>query len=137
MTAQMKVIFGIAVILLFVFAAVQADLLFWLAPPAKKFALVAHSDFKLLDKYRYLPPSWGSIRNIDVNSDASHVQEWLKSDAFEIPKKKDGNYNLEIFVSEWIDGYRYGALIQYDLIDIKTKNTVWELNRTYKLGFMY
>ena len=137
MNPQKKAIFGMAILLLVIFALARADVGFWAATPAKKFALATRTDIRLLEKNHYLPPAWSKIKSIEVSSDASHVQNWLTADAFDIPRKKDGEYNLEIFVSEWIDGYRYGALVQYDLVEIKTKNTIWELNRTYKLGVMY
>ena len=115
----------------------RADVGFWFATPAKKFAMATRNDMKLLEKNHSLPKIWSKIKKIELSSDASHVQDWLNADAFDIPKTNNGDYTLDIFVSEWIDGYRYGALVQYDLIDIKTKNTVWELNRTYKLGIIY
>lgn len=134
----MKKIFG-ALILMLVAAVIlnQALVKFWISSPEKKFALAVAEDLKLLEKSHFLPPGWQKIKKIDLTSDASHVSNWLNSHTFEIPQKKDGEYILEIFVSEWIDGYRYGALVEYDLVDIKNKNTVWELNRTYKLGILY
>ncbi len=137
MSAKKKLIYGLAVLIMTAFAVTRADVAFWLAPPHKKFALATRTDFNLLMKNHYLPPSWSNIRTIEISSDASHVQDWLGPEAFDVKKKADGEFALKVFVSEWIDGYRYGALVQYDLINLKTKNTVWELNRTYKLGLMY
>lgn len=137
MTYQTKSAIGIAIVLMILFSAERADVAFWFAPPANKFALATRTDMKLLEKNHYLPKAWSKIKSIEISSDASHVQDWLKADAFDIAKVNSGEFTLNIFVSEWIDGYRYGALVQYDLIDIKSKNTVWELNRTYKLGWMY
>ncbi len=137
MNSTKKLVYGLGIMLVAILSLAQADVGFWLAPPFKKFALATRTDLSLLEKNHYLPAAWSSIRSIEVSSDASHVQDWLKQDAFSIPQKKDGDFKLEVFVSEWIDGYRYGALIKYDLVELKTKNTVWELNRTYKLGFIY
>ena len=137
MTYQTKAAIALAIVLMVIISAQRADVSFWFAPPAKKFAMATRTDMTLLEKNHYFPKVWSNIKSIEVSSDASHVQDWLKADAFDIPKKSNGDYSLNIFVSEWIDGYRYGALVQYDLIDIKTKNTVWELNRTYKLGIIY
>ena len=115
----------------------QLNATFWLAPPEKKFALAIAEDLKLLEQKHFLPEGWQKIQSIALTSDASHVSNWLKKNSFEIKQKPTGDFILEIFVSEWIDGYRYGALVEYDLVDSKNKNTVWELNRTYKLGFIY
>ena len=115
----------------------QLNAAFWLAPPEKKFALAVAEDLKLLEQKHFLPDGWKNIKAIELTSDASHVSNWLHKNSFEIKQKPDAEFILEIFVSEWIDGYRYGALVEYDLVDSKNKNTIWELNRTYKLGFIY
>ncbi len=113
------------------------NLKFWMLPPSQKFSVAVAEDLKLLDQKHFLPEAWQKIQKISLTSDASHVSNWLDEKSFQIPVQKNGEYILEIFVSEWIDGYRYGALVEYDLVNIKNKNTVWELNRTYKLGFLY
>lgn len=137
MKPQIKLAYSISLLILTIVIVYIADVTFWLAPPHKKFAFATRTDFNLLEKNHYLPKEWSSIQKVEVSSDASHVQNWLGPEAFQVQKKNQGGFALEVFVSEWIDGYRYGALVKYDLVNIKTKNTIWELNRTYKLGIMY
>jgi hypothetical protein len=130
-------------LLFFIFIAVFGILFFatnaryWTLPPAQKFSISVAEDLNLLEQKHFLPEAWQKIQKISLTSDASHVSNWLDEKSFQIPLHQNGEYVLEIFVSEWIDGYRYGALVEYDLVNIKNKNTVWELNRTYKLGFLY
>jgi hypothetical protein len=130
---------SIALVLVAIFGAIffTTNLKFWLLPPAQKFSIAVADDLKLLDQKHFLPEAWQKIQKISLSSDASHVSNWLNEQSFQIPVQKNGEYILEIFVSEWIDGNRYGALVEYDLVNIKNKNTIWELNRTYKLGFLY
>jgi hypothetical protein len=109
-----------------------------LTPSAKKLDFAIREDLQLLKKTKTFPAKeWMNISQVEISSDASPVQDWISKDSLVITKKPDGDFKLNVFATLWLDENRYGAIIQYDLVDLKTKNTVWELNRTYKLGWIY
>ena len=110
---------------------------FFLKPPHEKLLVSWREDVQLLEESKKLPKEWGEIREITINSDNSPVHDWLDRIKPPIQKNPRGKYRLEAFLNQWIEGYRYGVVIQYKLIDMTNSNTVWELGRTYKLGFQY
>ena len=110
---------------------------FYLKKPQDKFAAAWQSDMTLLEKSGKLPKEWQEIKEISVKGQASPATEWVEDVLPPISATKKGKYRLNIFVIHWIDGYRYGVVIQYDLVDIQTQNVVSEIGRTLKLGFVY
>ena len=126
-----------SIVMLLFIGIVAFHLDFWLLKPEQKFAEAWRSDMHLLEQSRKLPPEWKEIREISVKGQASPVTEWISQVSPPIQATKDGRYRLNVFVIHWLEGYRYGVVIQYDLIDLKTQNTVSELGRTLKLGFVY
>jgi hypothetical protein len=110
---------------------------YWMKPPAEKFLISWSEDVQLLEKTQKLPKEWKEIKEISIKGDNSPVQDWIQKIKPPITKKASGRYRLEIFIIHWIEGYRYGTVVQYDLVDLVTNNTVWEISRTYKLGIVY
>ena len=110
---------------------------FYLKKPQDKFAAAWQADIQLLEKSGKLPKEWKEIREISVKGQASPVTEWVGEVTPPIPAFKAGKYRLNVFVIHWIDGYRYGVVIQYDLVDLKSQNVVSEIGRTLKLGYVY
>lgn len=113
------------------------DYEFWVAPPAKKFEISIKRDLSHLLSTNALPKEWSEIALFEIKTDASPAQDWISEKVLNISKNEKGKFKLQVFVSLWIEGSRYGTLVQYDLVDLKTKNTVWETNRNYKLGIVY
>ena len=128
---------GLIIICAVVFMLYTLKINFWLATPAEKMAMTWSEDLKLLENSRKLPPQWKDIREVSVKADNSEIQNWLKDLHPDIPMVKNGNYRLEVFLVFLIEGYRYGAVAQYHLVDLRTNNTVWEDGRTFKLGIVY
>lgn len=110
---------------------------YWMAPPAEKMAIAWADDMRLLENSKKLPKQWSEIREVAVRADTSVIQDWLKNLTPPINRNPNGNYKLETFLVFWIDGYRYGTVVQYHLVDLRNQNTVWEDGRTFKLGFVY
>jgi hypothetical protein len=129
------VLASIATVGMIVFYA--ANLTFWLSPPAEKFKMAWAEDIKLLERSGKLPKEWKQIKDIQVSADNSPAQEWLPDIKPPIAMSQDGHYRLDVFLVHWIEGKRYGAIVQYNLIDTSTNNTEWELGRTLKLGLVY
>jgi hypothetical protein len=126
-----------AVVLICIYLYRHYHVAYWIKPPAEKFLVSWTDDVQLLEKNQKLPKEWKDIKEISVKGDNSPVQEWIQKIKPPITKKATGRYRLEVFIIHWIDGYRYGTVVQYDLVDLVTNNTIWEISRTYKLGFIY
>ncbi len=110
---------------------------YWLSPPNEKFQQSWREDIQLLEKSKNLPAQWQEIGEVYLRSDNSPAQEWITTKANPIKTNSKGKYKLDVFVIHWIEGYRYGAIVQYSLVDLTTDNTIWELGRTFKLGIVY
>lgn len=110
---------------------------FYVLPPPQKLLTTWTEDIQNLEKSKSLPKEWAEIRKVIVNSDNSPVHEWLEKIKAPIKVSEKGRYDLEVFMVQWIDGYRYGVMTQYKLTDITNSNTIWEMGRTYKLGIQY
>ena len=107
---------------------------YWLLPSKDKFAVQWKKDVGTLEKSGKLPEGWQQIREISIKTDASPAQNWVVGLEAPMKKKPDGTYKLEVFIAHWIDNDKYGALIQYNLVDLRTGNTTWELSRNLQIG---
>ncbi|MEK7357455.1 MAG: hypothetical protein AAB250_13470, partial [Bdellovibrionota bacterium] len=129
--------FILVIAALIVGAAVAAQVYnveYWLLPSKQKFAQNWQNDVAALEKSGKLPESWQQIREIVVKTDNSPAQTWVVGLEAPIKKKQDGFFRLDVFVAHWIDDDRYGALIQYNLVDLRDGNTTWELSRNLQIG---
>lgn len=114
--------------------ATKAD--YWLLSPKDKFLQRWQQDTALLRKSKSLPPGWDHVRSVDVRSDNSPAANWVESLKSRIPTDPTGTYQMNVMIIHWIEGNKYGAIVQYTLIDTKTGNTVWEISRTLHLGYL-
>lgn len=126
---------SLATLLLVGAVALKAD--YWAAPPEEKFAKSWEQDIRLLESSQKLPKEWKAIKEVTVKAANSPAQEWIEHKKAPITTDPKGSHRLEVFVIHWIEGYRYGVVFQYNLVDLTNHNTTWELGRTLKLGFVY
>lgn len=92
-------------------------------------------DVYLLESSGKLPPAWYEIAEIEVIGGTPQTKNWLKRIQIPLkPKGSKGKYNMEILVVAWEEDGIHGALVQYNLTDIATRNTVFELGRTLILA---
>jgi hypothetical protein len=117
-----------------VVAAQVYNLDYWLLPSKQKFAQTWKKDVLALEASGRLPEGWGQIREISLKTDNSPAQMWVENVDVPIKKNKDGLFKLDVFVIHWIEDDRYGALIQYNLVDQRNGNTTWELSRRLPVG---
>lgn len=106
-------------------------------PPEKKFAKAWRADLALLKQSGHFPKAWENLSDAEFSSTEATVQDWFKATSLPFMLKKNGGYKLQILAVHYIDKNRYGVMIQYNWIDLKTGNTVGELARTLKLGLIY
>jgi hypothetical protein len=85
-------------------------------------------DLKHLDKAHLLPQGFKGLKKIDLTSSSTRLRDAFKKYPLDLSYNPNGKYSLEIFADEIEGG---GVVIQYDLIEIKSGNTVWELGRTF------
>jgi hypothetical protein len=87
-------------------------------------------DFVEMKKQNQGHPGLNSIKNIHLVSHSAKLKKMYKNKPLPIILQKEGLYRLEIFLDEGEDNQ---AVIQYDLVDIKSGNTVWEAGRLFPL----
>lgn len=126
--ASLLIVGGIAAV------ATKAD--YWLMSPKDKFLRSWQDDTALLRKTKSLPPAWDHIREIEIKSDNSPATNWVDSLKSRITTDPTGTFKLNVMVIHWIEGNRYGAIVQYSLTDTKSGNTIWEISRTLHLGYL-
>jgi hypothetical protein len=117
-------------------AAVSLRADYWILSPREKFLRSWQEDVLLLQKSNKLPQGWSHIRTVEVKSDNSPARDWVDDLKKRVPTDPTGTYKLSVMAIHWIEENRYGAIIQYNLVDTKSGNTVWELSRTFKLGYI-
>jgi hypothetical protein len=100
------------------------------APLAKRFESLWREDVEQLEASKKLPAPWNDIRDLEVFAGTSETREWLNLITVPLHSKKDGHFRLEVLLVAWEEDGKRGVLVQYDLVDLKTKNNIWELGRT-------
>ena len=106
---------------------------FWASKNGKpdlKFAQLWQEDVELLESSQKLPKAWYSVKEIEVYPGDAQAKVWMKSIHPPIKKNPNGQFKMEILVLTWEEAGKVGSVIQYDLVDLKTQNLVWELGRT-------
>jgi hypothetical protein len=95
----------------------------------RKFMLAWQSDLDHLRRGGYLPKSFEDVRTVQLNATTMRLKHTFAQYPIDFHVKKDGHYTLEVFVDEIEDNG--GIVVQYDLIDNKSGNLVFELGRTF------
>lgn len=129
---KMKIIFlGLTLISIGFFFSPQ--ILFHLKSPNEKLSQLVVEDLQTLHRDGHLPKSWKEIRSISVKDDSKEKQNWLTKFYFPFTYNPTGLYHLEMQVLPWADEVQKGIVINYYLIHLESKNTVWEFGRTFAI----
>ena len=105
------------------------------APLYKKFESQWRQDISLLISSKKLPPPWFDVREVELIGGTPETRGWLpRINSPVIATKPDGKHRLEILIVVWEEQGTHGALIQYNLVNLQSKNMVWELGRTLILS---
>ena len=110
---------------------------FILLTPQAKFESAWRADLEMMRQNGVLPKVWNDIQSIELRSEPSPARDWLEASKVPIAKNPKGQHRLKIFVIYWTEGTRYGATLEYSLVNTVTQNTIWEVTRRHKLGFVY
>lgn len=68
------------------------------------------------------------IKSIQLFATSEKLKKIYQTQPLNIPQSPDGKYFLEIFFDEADEG---GAIIQYDLVEVESGNTIFEVGRTF------
>lgn len=126
-----------SIVILLLAIGLGLNVSYWLLPPKEKFNHAWKQDIELLESSHKLPAQWREIRQVSVQTDHSPAQNWVDKNTVFIPINPKGHYLLNVFIIHWIEDIHYGAMIQYSLVDLRDENTIWELGRTLRLGYVY
>lgn len=88
-------------------------------------------DLKSTQKKGQLPIIWNSIKLVTTHFSSESQKELMKDQNFEIPRNLNGEYELEIDFIDIPDEKTPGLILQFSLIEVKSKNKKWEMGKTY------
>jgi hypothetical protein len=107
------------------------------ASPAVRLSALMTKDLEALKTRNSVPPQIKNLKAIDISTEGSTFKPWTDEMKIKIPTSEGGTHILEVFVFFYVNENKYGANVRYDLIDAKNENTIWELNRSYELGWIF
>ncbi|MGZ3721911.1 MAG: hypothetical protein ACXVA9_03200, partial [Bdellovibrionales bacterium] len=91
-------------------------------------------DVEQLEASGKLPKEWSDVSLIEVIGGTPETKDWLGRIYVPLKSKKGGHYKLEVLVVVWEEEGKRGTLVQYNLVDLKTQNNIYELGRTFILS---
>lgn len=118
-------------------AAAYFNLAFWIKPPEQRLSIIWQRDIDHLKKEKKLPQVFNEISKVQVNSPDARIAEWIDDVKIPVSRNQKGQYTMQIMLVQWIEGHQYGVVVQYDIFDSQTENKVFELGRTFHLGYIW
>lgn len=91
------------------------------------------TDFNRLRSSHILPKAFDSISHIEVVTGTEQARNWLEKIKLPVEQRPDGEFKLEVLLMSFEDEGRTAAVIQYNIVNNKTRDMVWELGRTFYL----
>jgi hypothetical protein len=104
------------------------------APPYLKFERLWQEDVEQLEKSGKLPKGWSDLKDIEVIGGTAETKKWLRLVTTPIKTTPNGKHRMDVLVVVWEEDGVRGVMVQYNLEDLKTKNNIWELGRTFILS---
>lgn len=102
------------------------------ATPAQKLQAMWAHDLIRLQSAGKLPTAWPKIKTIEVFAGTERAKEWLENLNVPITPNPEGTHHLEVLLLSWSEAGKFGAIVQYNLVDLASENMVWELGRTFQ-----
>jgi hypothetical protein len=102
--------------------------------PAQQLTHLIDEDFKKLAKENQLPKEWENIATVEYNMRSTLASALLGPERPHVQRIKDGKYFLEVEVIDIPDEINPGIILQTSLFDIKSKNKIFEIGRTYTMN---
>lgn len=102
--------------------------------PSEQLIKLIHNDFQSLTKSKQLPEEWNSIATTEVKLKSDLARIILGKARPSFLEKKEGKFHLEVEVVDLPDNENPGLIIQASLFDIRSKNKIFEIGRTYTMN---
>ncbi|KYG61389.1 hypothetical protein AZI86_16885 [Bdellovibrio bacteriovorus] len=102
--------------------------------PAQQLTRMIDEDFAQLNKEGQLPKEWNSIATVELRMNSTLAKALMGKHRPTFHRVKDGSSFLELEVMDLPDDENPGIIIQASLFDIKSKNKVFEIGRTYTMN---
>jgi hypothetical protein len=99
----------------------------------QKLSKMIVKDFEILDLQSELPADWQNLKEIKYLPTSPKAEEYLKESQPELITSPSGKYQLELIYIDFQDEEATGFMIQSSLIDLKSKNKIWEIVRSFNL----
>lgn len=102
--------------------------------PAQQLSQLIENDFHDLSKSGQLPNDWKSIATIEIKMNSQLAKAILGKERPRIQRIKDGKSFLELEFMDIPDDENPGIIVQASLFNIKSKNKIFEIGRTYNMN---
>ncbi|MDG0818068.1 hypothetical protein [Bdellovibrio svalbardensis] len=102
--------------------------------PAEQLVKLIDDDFKTLAQSQQLPQQWSSIATVEYRNGSELARAILGKAKPGIQRVQNGTSYLEIEVMDLPDESNPGIILQASLFDIKSKNKIFEIGRTYTMN---
>lgn len=101
--------------------------------PAQQLASLIENDFQSLSKTNQLPLEWFSISRVESRISSQLANAILGNRRPEFKRIKEGANYLELEIMDMPDDVNPGIIVQASLFDIKSRNKIFEIGRTYSM----
>lgn len=102
--------------------------------PAEQLIELIDNDFAQLEQDGQLPKQWKSIATIEYRMGSELAKALLGKAKPGIQRVQNGSHYLEVEVLDLPDENNPGIILQASLFDIKSKNKIFEVGRTYTMN---
>jgi len=104
------------------------------APLWKRFEQRWTADVALMQDSGKLPLAWFDVKEYALIGGTPETRGWLKLVHPPITTNPQGKHRMDVLIVGWEESGKRGALVQYNIEDLVTKNTVREIGRTLILS---
>lgn len=101
----------------------------------EKLQVLWGQDVQKLELAKAVPPGWYTLKEITYFGGDPGAKNWIiEGLRAPHPVSNEGTHRLEVLLLSFEDEGRDGAIIQYNLVNLKNQNMEWELGRTFFLS---
>lgn len=102
--------------------------------PAEQTVRMIDKDFNLLGLEKQLPEAWTTIKTVEYKMGSTLATALLGDLRPHFPQKEEGTGHLEVEVLDLPDETNPGFILQVSLFDLKSKNKIFEIGRSYTMS---
>jgi hypothetical protein len=101
--------------------------------PAQRLEYLWQRDIETLREAKKLPPGFDDIKEIVLIPATDNAKTWIKEIKVPLQVKTEGKHKMEVLMLSFEEEHVLGAIVQYNLVELKSENMIWELGRTFVL----